>query len=124
MKSMSSSDHIEYKVFIEVSCANTIHTGEKGFCSCHFERLVGRSFSENERKRVLYLVCSSLFCISRGKKTKKTLLVRDIFSLLRAYIWFDVTKCKFIVKNSSFKMLVVFSLIFVADTKINSFIIL
>ena len=29
-----------------------------------------------------------------------------------------MTKCKFIVKNSSFKMLVVFSPIFVADTKI------
>ena len=29
-----------------------------------------------------------------------------------------VTKCKFIVKNSSFEMLVVFSHIFVADTKI------
>ena len=29
-----------------------------------------------------------------------------------------VTKCKFIVKNSSFEMLVVFSPIFVADTKI------
>ena len=33
-------------------------------------------------------------------------------------IWFDVTKYKFIVKNSSFKMLVVFSPIFVTDTKI------
>ena len=29
-----------------------------------------------------------------------------------------MTKCKFIVKNSSFEMLVVFSPIFVADTKI------
>ena len=30
-----------------------------------------------------------------------------------------MTKCKFIVKNSSFEMLVVFSPIFVVDTKIN-----
>ena len=29
-----------------------------------------------------------------------------------------MTKCKFIVKNSSFEMLVVFSPIFVVDTKI------
>ena len=40
------------------------------------------------------------------------------FSFLSVNIWFDVTKCKFIVKYSSFKMLVVFSPIFVADTKI------
>ena len=40
------------------------------------------------------------------------------FSFLYVDIWFDVTECKFIMKNSSFKMLVVFSPIFVADTKI------
>ena len=39
------------------------------------------------------------------------------FSFLYVDIWFNVTKCKFIVKNSSFEMLVVFSPIFVADTK-------
>ena len=44
--------------------------------------------------------------------------LRGKFSFLNVDIWFDVTKCKFIVKNSSFKMLVVFSPIFVADTKI------
>ena len=40
------------------------------------------------------------------------------FSFLNVDIWFDVTKCKFIVKNSSFEMLVVFSHILGADTKI------
>ena len=42
----------------------------------------------------------------------------DKFSFLYAAIWFDVTKRKFVVKYSSFKMLVVFSPIFVDDTKI------
>ena len=44
--------------------------------------------------------------------------MRGKFSFLYVDIWFDVTKCKFIVKNSSFEMLVVFLHIFVADTKI------
>ena len=39
------------------------------------------------------------------------------FSFLYVDLCFDVTKCKFNVKNSSFEMLVVFSAIFVADTK-------
>ena len=44
--------------------------------------------------------------------------MRDKFSFLNVDSSFDVTKCKFIVKNSSFKMLVVLSPIFVEDTKI------
>ena len=44
--------------------------------------------------------------------------MRGKFSFRYVDIWFDVTKYKFIVKNSSFKMLVVFSPISVADTKI------
>ena len=64
------------------------------------------------------MVCLSLFCIPRGKKTKQILPERSKFSFLNVGIWFDVTKCKFIVKNSSFEMLVVFSPIFVVDTKI------
>ena len=60
----------------------------------------------------------SLFYISRSKKTKKILLERGKFSFLYADIWFDVMKCKCIVKNNSFEMLVVFSPVFVADTKI------
>ena len=44
--------------------------------------------------------------------------MRDKFSFLYVDIWFDVTNGKFNVKNSSFEMLVVFSPIFVADTKI------
>ena len=46
------------------------------------------------------------------------LLERGKFSCLYIDIWFDVMKCKCIVKNNSFEMLVVFSTIFVADTKI------
>ena len=44
--------------------------------------------------------------------------MRGKFKFLYVDIWFDVTECKFITKNRSFKMLVVFSPIFVADTKI------
>ena len=40
------------------------------------------------------------------------------YSFLSVVIWFDVTKCKFIVKNSNNKMLVVFLHIFVADKKL------
>ena len=46
------------------------------------------------------------------------LLEKHKFSFLYVDIWFDVAKCKFIVKNSSFKMLVVFSPIFMVDTNI------
>ena len=45
--------------------------------------------------------------------------MRDKFSFLYVNIWFDATKCKFIMKMGSFNMLVVFSPIFVADTKAN-----
>ena len=45
--------------------------------------------------------------------------MRGKFNFLYVDIWFDVTECKFIMKNSSFKMLVVFSPIFMADTKVN-----
>ena len=44
--------------------------------------------------------------------------MRGKFSFLYVDIWFDVTKCKFIMRNSSFKMLDVFSPIFMADAKI------
>ena len=44
--------------------------------------------------------------------------MRGKFSFLYVDIWFDVTNCKFIVKNSSFEMLVMFSPTFVADKKI------
>ena len=44
--------------------------------------------------------------------------MRGKFSFLYVDIWLDLTKCKSILKNSSFKMLVVLSSIFVADTKV------
>ena len=44
--------------------------------------------------------------------------MRGKFSFLYVNIWFDVSKCKFIMKNSSFKILVVLSPIFVVDIKI------
>ena len=48
----------------------------------------------------------------------KILLVRGKFSFLHVDIWFDVTECRCVMKNCSFKIWVVFSPIFVADTKI------
>ena len=63
------------------------------------------------------MVCLSDFCISRVKKTKQILLVRGKFSFLDVDIWFYLTMSIFIVKNSSFKNLVVLSPIFVVDIK-------
>ena len=51
-------------------------------------------------------------------RRQKILLLRGKFSFLYVDSWFVVAKCKFIVKNSSFKMLVVFWPISVVDTKI------
>ena len=62
------------------------------------------------RKRVATFVCLSFFAFLEVRKGK--------FSFLYVDIWFDVMKCKCIVKNNSFEMLVVFSPTFVADTKI------
>ena len=44
--------------------------------------------------------------------------MRGKFKFLYVDIWFDVTECKFVTKNSCFKTLVVFASTFVADTKI------
>ena len=49
---------------------------------------------------------------------KQILVLRGKFSFLFVDIWFYVTKYQLIMQNRSFKMLVVFSSIFVADTKI------
>ena len=45
------------------------------------------------------------------------MLVRDKFSFLDVDIWFDVTKCEFIVKNSSSNVFGVL-VYFMVDTKI------
>ena len=65
------------------------------------------------------MICLSLLCISVGKTTKKILLVIRKFIFVYVDIWFDMTKCRFIVKNNSLKFLDVFWPIFVEDTKIN-----
>ena len=67
-------------------------------------------------KNVHYtLVCVCLLYISRLKKTKEMLFMRGTFSFLYLAIWFDVTKCNFILRNSSWTA---FSTIFVLDTNI------
>ena len=70
------------------NCTNNIHTGEKGVTAATFK---GRN---------------------------KHCLWEANLVFLYVDIWFGMTKRKFIVKKSSFKILVVFSLIFVADKKI------
>ena len=79
----------------------------------------------------LLRVCGS-FLFRQSKKTRGILWFvwvffaflkvrrRNKFNFLYVDIWFGVTECKFIVKNSSFELLVVFSPIFVADTKKSS----
>ena len=63
--------------FIEGSCTNNKHAGEKGFCFCNLSRFVGRFFSDKIKKSMWYTLLSlSLPCISRGWKTKQILLVR------------------------------------------------
>ena len=44
--------------------------------------------------------------------------MRGKFSFVYVDTWFGLTMCKFIVKNGSFKMLIVLLPIFVVDTKI------
>ena len=87
---------------------------ERAFAAATF-KVLGRFFSEKVKKVWYLLVCLSLLCICRGKTTKQMLLVRDKFRFLYAGILFDVTKCKFIVKNSSLKCWL-FSPIFVVNT--------
>ena len=75
-------------------------------------------FRQSKKTRGIPWSVRVFFCISRGQKTKQIRLVRGKFSFLYADIWFDVTKCKFIMKNSGFNLLFVFQPIFVVDTKI------
>ena len=59
---------------------------------------------QSKKRIVMYtLVCTSLLCISRGKKTKQIRFMKSKFYFLHVDIWFGVTKCKFILKNSSLK---------------------
>ena len=60
----------------------------------------------------------SRFCFSRKEAAKQILLMRSNFSFLSVDIWTDVPKCKFILKNSSFKVNIMILHIFVGDTKI------
>ena len=64
---------------------------------------------------VCELISASLLC---KRRANKILFVRDRFSFLYEDIWFDMTKCKFILKNSNLKCFRNFSPVFVADTKI------
>ena len=52
---MPSSYHIKKKTFIEASCTDKIHTGEKDFSCCLFHSFVGRFFSDNLKKPVAYV---------------------------------------------------------------------
>ena len=75
-KIMSSSYHVEWKAFIEVSCNNNIHTRASVFCSCYCWRFVSHLFSDRVKKLVVYLV--SLLWIFREAKIKGILFMRSI----------------------------------------------
>ena len=81
---------------------------------------MGRFFSDKVTKCMVYFgLFKSFLHIYLGKKRQNKYYLRDANSVFYMHIdiWFDVTKCKFIIKNSSFKM-VAFLPIFEADTKI------
>ena len=95
---------ITYKLEKRVSPAGT------------FKSLWVVSFQTKQKNVLNTLVCLSLFCISRGKKTKAILLVRGKLGFL--YVLYLISQT---VKKQQFKMLVAFSPIFVVDTKKNFF---
>ena len=63
------------------------------FADATFKGLWAGFFAKTKQKEVCYtLVCLSLLCIYRGKKTKKLLFAKSKFSFLYVVIWFDVIK--------------------------------
>ena len=72
-------------------------------------------FRQSKKTRGIFW---SVRVISRVQKPTQILLVKGKFSFPSVNIWFDVTKCKFIVKYRSFKMYDAPLPIFVADIKI------
>ena len=58
-KITSSSYHMEQKTFIEASCINNIHTGEKNFCTCWFWRFMNRLDLDRLKDLKCTLVCKS-----------------------------------------------------------------
>ena len=80
------------------------------------------SFLKSKRTSSLLSSFWVLFAFLQVRRENK-LLGKGKFSFLYVDICFDLTKCKFTVKNSSFKMLVMLSPICIADTKIALFII-
>ena len=71
--------------FTKASCTNVIDSGEKSFCSCHFEKFVSHFFSDRIKKLVAYF---GLLSISREEMRSK--FMRRKFSFLYVNIYFDV----------------------------------
>ena len=71
--------------FTKASCPNVINSGEKKFCSCHFEKFVSHFFSDRIKKLVAYFGHLS---ISREEMRSK--FMRRKFSFLYVNIYFDV----------------------------------
>ena len=99
---MSCSYQMEEETFTEVSCVNNLHTGEVGFCSCTFWRFV-RLFSLERIRNCNILWSVRVFFTFLEKK------IASKYSLQEVYISLE---------KQQFRLLVTFSLIFVADTKI------
>ena len=85
---------------------------------------MGRFFSNKVRKRGILWFVRVFFAFLQIRTPKKNTACERQIYFVYVDIWFDLAKCKFIVKNSSFKILVMLSPIFVADTKITLIITL
>ena len=67
---MSFSYDLEQETFIEVSCTNKVHIGEKGFCNSHLLKVCRSLIFRQSKKLVVYFGLLEFFCVSSGKKAK------------------------------------------------------
>ena len=87
--------------------------------NCAFPLKVCRWFLFRQSKKTLGIVWSvRVFSAFLEVRIQNKYYLRGKFSFLYVDIWFDLTKCKFIVTNIGFKMQVVLLPIFEADPKI------
>ena len=99
------------KTFIETSCTDNIHTGEKVFCSCFFWRLVSSFSSEWERVKTFVCITLHVFLKREGQIN---IAYENKFSSCTILVW-----CAKVYIYFKKEQLVTFSPIFVVDTEIN-----
>ena len=111
------------KTFIKASCANNMRNGENIFLQLPLSKVCGSPLFRQSKKNVSFGLCLSFLCIFCGKKTKEMLLLRGKLSFVHVDFFFDMTKCKFIVKNNSLKHWLSFRLFLWRTQKSFSFLI-